>query len=102
MTLPEPITFDWDKHNKNKILQKHGLSTSEIEQAFFNRRVYWFDEVHSTLEQRYTLLGVTDLDKILYIIFTIRINKIKVISARPADKKERENYEKEAKENPQI
>lgn len=102
ITLPNPLIFEWDENNKNKIFNKHRLITSEIEQTFFNRRVYWFDEWHSLKEQRYNLLGITDLKKILFIAFTIRTNKVRVISARPADKRERENYEKEAKENPQI
>lgn len=100
ISLPQPIAFEWDEHNKNKIFDKHGILPSEVEQCFFNRRVYWFDETHSAAEQRYNLLGTTDLDKILFITFTIRHNAIRPISARRADKKERIFYEKEAQETP--
>ncbi|MBI4049503.1 MAG: BrnT family toxin [Candidatus Doudnabacteria bacterium] len=55
-----------------------------------------------TAELRYTLLGITGLDQILFIVFTIRNNIIRIISARKADKKERQIYEEEAKKNPQI
>ena len=99
ISLPQPIEFEWDEGNQNKIIKKHGIIKTEAEQAFFNRRVYWFDEGHSGAEERYNLLGITDLDKILFITFTLRKNKVRVISARPADKKERELHAKEAQKN---
>lgn len=102
ISLPQPIIFEWDEHNKNKILKKHRIIISEIEQAFFNKRMYWYDDLHSLTEQRYNLLGISDLKKNLHITFTIRNNKIRVISARKADKKERITHGKEAQENPQI
>jgi len=94
-TLPQPLAFEWDDNNQNKIFLKHGILKTEAEQAFFNRRLYWFDAIHSHKEDRYNLLGITDLGKILFITFTLRKNKVRVISARIGDKREREKYAKE-------
>lgn len=91
--LKEPIDFDWDEYNQTKIRLKHGLTTEEVEQTFFNYSVVKLDLAHSVSEQRYQMLGMSNEDRILFIAFTVRGSKIRVISARSADKKERQIYE---------
>ena len=90
--IPEPITFEWDEFNTTKIRLKHGIIPEEAEQPFFND--YWahFDETHSSAEKRYQLLGANNTGRILFIIFTIRQDQIRIISARRASKKERISY----------
>jgi len=51
------------------------------------------DEKHSEQEERYYALGHTDAGRLLFLVFTIRNNLIRVISARDMSKKERERYE---------
>jgi uncharacterized DUF497 family protein len=51
------------------------------------------DKKHSTEESRYYALGHTDAERLLFVVFTIRRNHIRVISARPMSKKERAIYE---------
>jgi uncharacterized protein len=93
--LPDPITFIWDKHNEQKNLEKHGVSAQEIEEAFFDPRKKLFEDIfHSGKEARFILLGKTKQDRTLYIVFTIRKSKIRAISARDLNKKERPLYEK--------
>ncbi len=97
LELPEPIDFEWDNNNELKIFRKHGISKIEAEQVFFHFFLGVVDEKHSKSEQRYNLLGVTDLKKVLFIVFTIRNRVIRIISARNADKQERQTYEKAQK-----
>jgi len=86
--------FQWDEGNFDKNLIKHGVSNSEAEQIFFNEPLLISDDsLHSTsVEKRYAALGVTDNNKTLTIIFTIRTNLIRIISARLMSKKEQNIY----------
>ncbi len=85
--------FEWDKGNKNKNWIKHNVSVNECEEVFFNVPfVVSIDYKHSTTENRFYALGYTNLDRELFIVFTIRNGKIRVISARDMNKKEKEVY----------
>ena len=90
--------FDWDAGNRNKNWDKHGVSDKEAEQVFTNIPLVTGKDVkHSTAEKRYKCLGQTQQGRLLFVSFTIRNNKIRVISARDQDKKERSMYGKEIK-----
>jgi hypothetical protein len=87
--------FDWDEANRLKNWLKHSVSTKEAEQVFLNKKsITLEDKVHSQIEIRYKILGITKKNRKLHITFTIRNNKIRIISARDQSKKERKLYEK--------
>jgi len=91
----EPKQFQWDPGNERKSSDKHNVSQTEAEQIFFNQPLLLLeDKAHSQREMRFHALGRTDDNRKLHIAFTIRVNKIRVISARPMHKKERKSYEK--------
>lgn len=91
----EPKQFQWDRGNERKSSDKHNVSQVEAEQVFFNQLLLLLeDKAHSQREMRFHALGRTDTNRKLHITFTIRDNKIRVISARPMHKKERKSYEK--------
>jgi uncharacterized DUF497 family protein len=86
--------FDWDTGNRDKNKLKHNVSTGEAEQLFFNEPLIILnDEKHSQNEIRYAAFGSTDQSRLLVVIFTIRKNKIRVISAHDMNRKERAFYE---------
>ena len=94
--LPDPIAFEWDEGNSDKNREKHGVSVSEIEEVFFdsNKRAYP-DPRHSLTEPRSIIVGETRLGRLLFVVYTIRDKKIRVISARDLNKKrEVDLYEK--------
>jgi uncharacterized DUF497 family protein len=94
--------FDWDLGNFEKNQNKHLVSRWECEQLFFNEPLVIFDdEKHSKSESRHYALGQTDEHKKLMIVFTVRKNLIRVISARPMSRKERKHYE-QAEKNTEI
>lgn len=95
--LPEPIKFIWDRGNEIKNSLKHHVTNDEAEEIFFDSNSKLFkDKIHSQTEDRYLILGKTKKNRLLFIVFTIRQKKIRVISARDINKKERGLYEKEA------
>lgn len=96
--LPETfeglIGFQWDAGNSWKSVAKHDVSPAESEQAFFNRPVLVAtDDRHSLSERRLFALGRTDQGRLLMVVFTIRGDRIRVISARPMSRDERSRYE---------
>lgn len=93
--FPKVVSFEWDKGNIDKNLKKHDVSNQETEEVFFNKPIVFSeDKKHSTIEKRYMLWGKTNTNRKLTIFFTIRNNRIRVISARDMHKKERGEYEK--------
>jgi len=93
--FPKPIGFDWNKGNINKNLIKHKVSNTESEEVFCNRPLKIFEDIrHSLLEKRFIAYGITNRKRKLIIIFILRNKRIRVISARDMNKKERGEYEK--------
>lgn len=86
-------SFDWDEGNIAKNWRKHKVSDLECEQIFFNQPLLVFpDSQHSEHEERFYVLGRSDKGRRLFLVFTIRGDKIRVISARDMSKKERNFY----------
>ena len=91
--LKECVGFEWDAGNSEKNWFSHQVTKSESEQIFFNQPLFiGDDEKHSKIEVRYYALGKTDDERKLFIVFTIRKNFIRVISARDMSKKEKKVY----------
>lgn len=86
--------FQWDEGNKQKNWETHRVSNSECEQIFFNRPLITAQTTgRSTSETRYYALGKTDQERRLFVVFTIRDDLIRVISARDMSRKERRIYQ---------
>jgi len=85
--------FQWDEANLLKNWEKHRVTASECEQIFFNLPLIAAQDVkHSQKEARFYALGHTDTGRLLFIVFTIRKNLIRVISARDMNQRERKVY----------
>ena len=98
--IPEPIEFEWDKGNRDKNYQKHRVSNQEAEEVFSSVPVFvFFDAKHSASEKRYMIWGLTENRRNLAIFFTIRDNRIRVISARDLSREERKAYEEKTQAN---
>lgn len=86
--------FDWDKGNLEHI-KKHSVHYTECEEVFSNKPLLINeDKEHSIKETRFHALGIPNKGRILFITFTVRDNKVRVISAREANRKERETLRK--------
>ena len=87
------IGFDWDEGNKYKNWEKHRVNFHECEEVFFNKPIVLLhDKKHSQKEERFITLGITNSKRRLIVSFTIRNNKIRIISARSQSQKERKIY----------
>ncbi len=95
--------FQWDKGNIEKNRLTHKVLNSEYEQIFFNKPlIIAVDLKHLQKEKRWYVLGHTDLNRKLFIVFTIRNKLIRIISARDMTKKERKIYNEEIKKHTEI
>lgn len=82
--------FQWDDGNSDKNWRRHRVTQGEAEQVFFNRPVIVADDdLHSDDETRYFLFGCADSGRRLSIVFTIRGEFVRVISARNMTRRER-------------
>ena len=91
--------FDWDDGNGRKSLDRHGVDQGEAEQVFVDPRlVVLADEKNGVSENRFHALGVASTGRRLFISFTLRGTgaKIRVISARDMNGKEKVLHEQKA------
>lgn len=85
--------FQWDAGNDTKNWTKHSVTSAECEELFFHQPlVVQVDLAHSGREARYAALGQTSAGRRLFLVFTLRGALIRVISARPMSRREREVY----------
>ncbi|MDC0358484.1 BrnT family toxin [Oligoflexia bacterium] len=92
------MVFTWDVQKAIANFEKHGVSFEEAATAFTDYDGLHIDDVeHSQEEPRFFRIGKSCEDRILTIVFTVRMlsdgkETIRIISARQASKKEREAY----------
>jgi uncharacterized DUF497 family protein len=92
------VGFEWDEGNTQKSQSKHGIAQTEAEQIFSNLPLRVADDVlHSQSEPRFHALGQTNAGRKVHVTFTMRegATRIRVISARLMNRKERRLYEEE-------
>ena len=89
-TIAETIV-EWDD-NKNQInIRKHGISFETAALVFADEeRIEYYDRLHSQDEDRYVVLGC--VQGILYVVYTMRQDAARIISARMATPQERRIY----------
>ena len=82
---------EWDD-NKNQInIRKHGISFETAALVFADEeRIEYYDRLHSQDEDRYVVLGC--VQGVLYVVYTMRGEAARLISARLATPTERKIY----------
>lgn len=85
--------FEWDKGNLEHI-KKHNVDYKECEETFLNKPlIVNVDKTHSQTEERFRVYGQTNKNRSIFMIFTIRKDKIRVIPARNQNKKEQKQFQ---------
>ena len=84
------IEFDETKARAN--LKKHGVSFEEAATALFDDRALSMEDQYRKGESRWLLLGMSDLARVLMVVYTLRGHRIRLISARKASKREIKHY----------
>jgi len=86
--------FDWDQGNADKNWRQHQVSQAEAEQVFFGASARIAPSLaRSDREPRFAALGPTAAGRMLTVVFTLRDDLIRVISARDMSRRERKLYE---------
>lgn len=92
------LLFEWDPEKAKENLETHGISFDEASTAFGDTlSLAIYDPMHSDEEDRFVLIGSSYKNRLLVIVHTERAESIRIISARKATKKERKQYEENAK-----
>ena len=93
--LSQCTRFDWDAGNAKKNQGTHGVTNSESEQVFLGRPLVAApDDQHSRSEPRFHALGRTGAGRLLMVVFRIRGDLVRVISARDMSRRECKVYER--------
>ena len=89
------LRFEWDRGKNNANIKKHKVSFEEAQTAFKDENaIQFFDPDHSEDEDRFILLGMSMKLRVLVVCHCFRESelKIRMISARKADKSEERDY----------
>jgi uncharacterized protein len=89
------VRFEWDDEKAISNLEKHGVSFGEATEVFYDpNALEGYDPEHSDEENRFFIIGLSSR-RLLYIIYAERTGDVvRIVSARRANKAERENYER--------
>ena len=88
--------FEWNPEKATSNLAKHGVSFEEAQSVFFDPMSLTIpDPMHSNDENRLIIIGISIIGRYLVVVHTDRNDKIRLISARPANRRERLKYEQE-------
>lgn len=88
------MQFEWDEEKNMINIQKHGFGFETALHVFADEnRIEYYDEYHSGEEERYITIGMVDnVLMVIMVVYTERDDKIRLISARKATKREKEDY----------
>ena len=85
------ILFEWYSEKERQNIIKHGLDLDAAIRVFDDPfRIVRYDETHSGLEDRWQTLGMAN--GIVFLVYTERAEKIRIITARKATPEERRIY----------
>jgi uncharacterized DUF497 family protein len=81
--------FEWDEKKRASNLDKHGIDFEDATEIFYGATL--LRRSHRNNEERWLALGETE-DRVVAVVFTLRKNAIRIISARRARKNEERQY----------
>ena len=90
------MKFEWDESKNIINFQKHKVSFEEAMTVFKdNKAVLLYDEIHSEIEDRFNIIGISQLTKLLIVCHCYRESDtvIRIINARKPTKEEKKYYE---------
>ena len=89
------MKIEYDSRKAALNLQKHGVSFEEAETVFYDPLLLTKEDKAIVHEQRFLSTGISDKGNVLVVVWTLRDDSIRIISAWRADKQKREYYEKQ-------
>jgi uncharacterized DUF497 family protein len=89
-----PVRFEWDPDKAARNQERHGVTFEEAQRVFEDDLfVVFADPAHSIHEKRYLIMGQSKEGRLLVVSYTERSGRVRLISARPATRRERKAYE---------
>jgi len=88
------VTFTWDARKAGTNFRKHGVGFREAATVFYGPLSITFpDDDHSEFESRFLTIGRSARERVLIVAHTEEDDTIRIISARPATRRELKFYE---------
>ena len=87
------MRFQFDPAKAASNLRKHGVSFADAEGVFFDPLAIHREDPQAEGEERFVVLGMGSAGQLLVVVYTIREDKVRVISARRATRREVRDYE---------
>jgi uncharacterized protein len=88
------MDFEWDDDKAASNERKHGVPFTEAMTVFADPlSLTGFDPGHSDDEDRFITMGTSEAGRLLIVSHTDRGDKVRLISAREASRRERRDYE---------
>jgi hypothetical protein len=88
------VSVEWDPGKAASNFRKHGIRFSDVESVFYDDHAVSIPDSLSVGEERFLLVGMDALDRIVTISYIFRRDVVRIISARRATRRERKIYEK--------
>jgi uncharacterized DUF497 family protein len=85
------MQFEWDDANEDHIAE-HGVAAEEVEEAFADPRRRDSRAYNTATERRGAVLGRTADGRLLFVVYTLRRGRVRVVTARDATAAERQWY----------
>lgn len=86
--------FEWDKSKNKKNVLKHGIAFADTFAVFEDSNAVTIEDDRAD-EQRFITIGMDGFGRILVVVYTWRVDNIRIISARKAVRSEVKQYEGE-------
>ena len=87
------MEFTWNENKAINNIKKHGISFEEAMSCFYDQhQVAFYDPDHSKEEDREIMIGHSNKGRLLLVVYTIRRDVIRLISARITTKQEAKDY----------
>ncbi len=85
------MEFEWDSIKNQRNIEKHGIDFMDAVRIFERPTLTVVDNRRNYGEKRIAAMGAIE-DVILYVVYTVRDNVLRIISARRANRRERKKY----------
>lgn len=87
-------SFEWDPDKERANVAKHGIDFDEAASVFADPFAQWEPDkgLHSG-EDRFVALGWSYAQRLLVVVFTVREERVRIISARRPTRREAKTYE---------
>jgi hypothetical protein len=88
------LIFEWDPEKAKRNFKTHRVSFDEASTVFNDTMSLTIhDPLHSDEEDRFVTIGNSFKNRLLLVVHVERGNRIRIISARKATRKEKKQYE---------